>query len=163
MVVNSQVLIALTFGADRVRLEQYGIFGQVTGYNHWPVELFRQATGGRVLVTGDTVPTGLFITPFGESGFEELVAIYTKQATTLVVTGVNLFLIEITMTIPKTWAAVLACKGVSDKPVWAISICDENGRILLGTDVLAALTVMQGVGMDAFGLNCSSGPAEILE
>lgn len=47
--------------------------------------------------------------------------------------------------------------------MWVTFTCDENGRTLSGTDVLAALIVMQGMGVDAFGLNCSSGPAEMLE
>ena len=64
---GSQVLIAPTFGANRVRLEQHGIFGQVADYNRRLVELSRQAAGGRALVAGDMAPTGLFIAPFGES------------------------------------------------------------------------------------------------
>ena len=157
---GSQVLIAPTFGANRVRLEQHGIFGQVADYNRRLVELSRQAAGGRALVAGDMAPTGLFIAPFGESSFEELVAIYTEQAAALAAAGVDLFLIETTMTMPEARAAVLACKSVSDRPVWVTFTCDENGRTLSGTDVLAALIVMQGMGVDAFGLNCSSGPAE---
>ena len=160
---GSQVLIAPTFGANRVRLEQHGIFGQVADYNRRLVELSRQAAGGRALVAGDMAPTGLFIAPFGESSFEELVAIYTEQAAALAAAGVDLFLIETTMTMPEARAAVLACKSVSDRPVWVTFTCDENGRTLSGTDVLAALIVMQGMGVDAFGLNCSSGPAEMLE
>ena len=114
-------------------------------------------------LAGDMAPTGLFIAPFGESSFEELVAIYTEQAAALAAAGVDLFLIETTMTMPEARAAVLACKSVSDRPVWVTFTCDENGRTLSGTDVLAALIVMQGMGVDAFGLNCSSGPAEMLE
>ena len=45
---------------------------------------------------------------------------------------------------------VLACKSVSDRPVWVTFTCDENGRTLSGTDVLAALIVMQGMRVDAF-------------
>ena len=90
-------------------------------------------------------------------------AIYTEQAAALAAAGVDLFLIETTMTMPEARAAVLACKSVSDRPVWVTFTCDENGRTLSGTDVLAALIVMQGMGVDAFGLNCSSGPAEMLE
>ena len=115
---GSQVLIAPTFGANRVRLEQHGIFGQVADYNRRLVELSRQAAGGRALVAGDMAPTGLFIAPFGESSFEELVAIYTEQAAALAAAGVDLFLIETTMTMPEARAAVLACKSVSDRPVW---------------------------------------------
>ena len=127
---GSQVLIAPTFGANRVRLEQHGIFGQVADYNRRLVELSRQAAGGRALVAGDMAPTGLFIAPFGESSFEELVAIYTEQAAALAAAGVDLFLIETTMTMPEARAAVLACKSVSDRPVWVTFTCDENGRTL---------------------------------
>ena len=88
---GSQVLIAPTFGANRVRLEQHGIFGQVADYNRRLVELSRQAAGGRALVAGDMAPTGLFIAPFGESSFEELVAIYTEQAAALAAAGVRIF------------------------------------------------------------------------
>ena len=148
---GSQVLIAPTFGANRVRLEQHGIFGQVADYNRRLVELSRQAAGGRALVAGDMAPTGLFIAPFGESSFEELVAIYTEQAAALAAAGVDLFLIETTMTMPEARAAVLACKSVSDRPVWVTFTCDENGRTLSGTDVLAALIVMQGMGVTPSG------------
>ena len=127
---GSQVLIAPTFGANRVRLEQHGIFGQVADYNRRLVELSRQAAGGRALVAGDMAPTGLFIAPFGESSFEELVAIYTEQAAALAAAGVDLFLIETTMTMPEARAAVLACKSVSDRPVWVTFTCDENGRLI---------------------------------
>lgn len=143
---GSQVLIAPTFGANRVRLEQHGIFGQVADYNRRLVELSRQAAGGRALVAGDMAPTGLFIAPFGESSFEELVAIYTEQAAALAAAGVDLFLIETTMTMPEARAAVLACKSVSDRPVWVTFTCDENGRTLSGTDVLAALIGHAGHG-----------------
>lgn len=84
-----------------MRLEQHGIFGQVADYNRRLVELSRQAAGGRALVAGDMAPTGLFIAPFGESSFEELVAIYTEQAAALAAAGVDLFLIETTMTMPE--------------------------------------------------------------
>ena len=53
-------------------------------------------------------------------------------------------------------AAVLACRSVSDKPVWVSFTCDEEGRTPSGTDVLAALIVMQGMGAAAFGLNCAA-------
>ena len=160
---GSRVLLAPTAGANRAALERREIRGQVGAYNRRLVELTRQAAGEGVLVAGDLAPAGLALLPFGESSFEELVAIYTEQAAALAAAGVDLFLIETTMTMPEARAAVLACKSVSDRPVWVTFTCDENGRTLSGTDVLAALIVMQGMGVDAFGLNCSSGPAEMLE
>ena len=66
------------------------------------------------------------------------------------------------MTLSDARAAVLAVRSVSDKPIFVTFTCDENGHSLSGTDVTAALTVLQGMGIDAFGLNCSAGPAEML-
>lgn len=53
-------------------------------------------------------------------------------------------------------------RSVSDKPIFVSFTCDPTGRTLTGTDVAAALTVLQGMGVSAFGLNCSAGPAQML-
>ena len=66
------------------------------------------------------------------------------------------------MTLPEARAALLAVRSVSRKPAIVSFTCDENGRTLTGTDAAAALVVMQGMGADAFGLNCSVGPRDIL-
>ena len=160
---GAQVIIAPTFQANRVRLEQHGAAGQVAQYTRRLVELSQKAAAGRALVAADMAPTGEFIEPFGERTFEELVEIYTEQAAALAGAGVDLFVIETTMTMPEARAAVLAARSVSDKPVWVTFTCDENGRTLSGTDVLSALIVMQGMGCAAFGLNCSCGPDGMLE
>ena len=70
----------------------------------------------------------------------------------------DLYVIETMTTLPEARAALLAVKSVSKKPVFVTFTCDENGKTLTGTDVTAALVVMQGMGADAFGLNCSTGP-----
>jgi len=67
------------------------------------------------------------------------------------------------MTLAEARAAVLAVKSVSRKPVFVSFTCDEHGRSLSGTDIAAAITVMQGMGVDAFGLNCSAGPDVMLQ
>ncbi len=160
---GSRVLIAPTFGANRVRLEQNGVHGRVEEYNRRLVELSRRAADGRALVAGDLAPTGLTFDPLGERDFETLVEVYAEQCAALERAGVDLFLAETTMTMPEARAAVLAARSVSDKPVWVTFTCDENGRTWSGSDVLAALIVMQGMGVSAFGLNCASGPEEMLE
>ena len=160
---GSNVILAPTFGANAVKLEEHGLSGKVDEYNRRLVALSRQAAGGKALVGGDMAPTGKFIEPFGDYTFEMLVAVYTEQALALELAGVDLFVVETTMTMPEARAAVLAIRSVSDKPVFVTFTCDENGRTLSGTDVLAALIVMQGMGVSAFGLNCSSGPDGMLE
>ena len=160
---GSQIVYACTFGANRVKLEENGIFGQVRDYNMRLVALSKEAAAGKAWVAGDIAPTGKFLAPMGDMTFEELVEIYTEQAAALEEAGVDLFVIETMMTLPEARAAVLAVKSVSRKPVFVSFTCDEKGRTLTGTDVAAALLVMQGMGVDAFGLNCSVGPEDMLK
>lgn len=160
---GSDIIYTPTFGANRVKLEANGIFNRVEEFNLRLAALSKEAAAGRALVAGDIAPTGLFLAPLGTASFEELVEIYTEQAAALEKAGVDLFVIETMMTLPEARAALLAVKSVSAKPVLVSFTCDEHGRTLTGTDPAAALVVMQGMGADAFGLNCSVGPREILE
>jgi 5-methyltetrahydrofolate--homocysteine methyltransferase len=158
---GSQVLLTPTLGANRARLASFGLEGEAERYNRELAALTRRAAAGSALVAGDMGPTLLSLAPFGETGFEELVEIYTQQAAALEGAGVDLFFVETMMTMAEARAAVLACRAVSEKPVWVSFTCDENGRTPSGTDVLAGLIVMQGMGVAAFGINCTAG-AEIL-
>ena len=160
---GSQVLYTPTFGANRTKLETHGIFNQVEAYNLRLAALSRQAAEGKAWVAGDIAPTGLFLYPLGDASFDELVDIYTEQAAALEKAGVDLFVIETMMTVAEARAAVLAVKSVSQKPVFVTFTCDEKGRTLTGSDVAAALQILQGMGVDAFGLNCSVGPGEMTE
>lgn len=159
---GSQVLYTPTFGANRRKLEEHGIFNRTEDYNRRLAALSEQASGGRALQAGDISPTGAFLAPLGDVSFEELVDIYTQQAAGLESAGVDLFVIETMMTLSDARAAVLAVRSVSDKPVFVTFTCDENGRSISGGDVTAALVVLQGMGIDAFGLNCSAGPEQML-
>lgn len=160
---GSRVVYAPTFGANRVKLESHRIFNKVEDFNLRLVALSKEAAGDRAWVAGDLAPTGLFLHPLGDTSFEELLEIYTEQAAALEKAGVDLFVIETMMTLAEARAAVLAVKSVSKKPVLVSFTSDENGRTLSGSDITAALVIMQGMGVDAFGLNCSVGPAEMLK
>ena len=157
---GSQVLYTPTFGANRRKLEEHGIFNRTEDYNRRLAALSEQAAGSRALRAGDISPTGAFLAPLGDVSFEELVDIYTQQAAGLESAGVDLFVIETMMSDAR--AAVLAVRSVSDKPIFVTFTCDENGRSISGGDVTAALVVLQGMGIDAFGLNCSAGPEQML-
>lgn len=160
---GSRVVYAPTFGANRQKLEERGIFNQTAEYNRRLVALSRQAVDTRAWVAGDISPTGLFLAPLGEASFEELVDIYAEQAAGLEQAGVDLFVVETMMTLADARAAVLAIRSVSDRPIFVTFTCDESGRCLSGTDVAAALVVLQGMGVSAFGLNCSTGPEQMLK
>ena len=159
---GSQVIYSPTFGGNAAALESNGVFNKVAEYNQQLVQISKEAAGGKALVAGDISSTGGMLYPMGDMSFEELYEIYLEQAAALEQAGVDLFVIETMTAVPEARAAVLAVKAVSNKPVFVSFSCDENGRTMMGTDVCAALQIMQGMGVDAFGLNCSAGPAEML-
>lgn len=166
---GSDIVYAPTFGANRVKLEENGIFNQVADFNKRLVAISQKAaeeaetgTGRRALVAGDIATTGKFLAPLGDVSFDDLYDIYREQADAMEEAGVDMFVIETIMTVPDARAALLAVHDVSDKPVLVSFTCDEKGRTLTGTDVTAALVIMQSMGIDAFGLNCSTGPEEML-
>ena len=159
---GSQVIYAPTFGANSVMLESHGIFNKVEEYNRRLVELAKTAADGKALVAGDISSLGAMLYPLGDRSFEEIYEIYLEQASALEKAGVDLYAVETMTNVAEARAAVLAIKAVSQKPVFVTFTCDENGRTMMGTDVCAALQIVQGMGVDAFGLNCSTGPDKML-
>lgn len=159
---GSNVLYAPTFGGNRQKLEERGIFNRTEEMNKALAQLSKQAADGKAWVAGDIAPTGRFLAPLGDASFEELVDIYTEQAAGLEQAGVDLYVIETMMTLTDARAAVLAIRSMGKKPILVSFTCDESGKILSGTDVVAALSVMEGMGVSAFGLNCSAGPEQML-
>ena len=158
---GSQILYAPTFGANSTCLEKYGIFNKVREYNLALVALCKEAAAGRALVAGDISSIGAMLYPLGDASFDDIFSVYREQAEALEEAGVDLFVIETMTNLAEARAALLAVKSVSKKPVFVSFSCAENGRTMTGTDVCAALLVMEGMGADAFGLNCSTGPKEI--
>lgn len=159
---GSQIVYAPTFGANRVKLEEYGIFNQVADYNHRLAKIALDNAAGRALVAGDISQTGKFLKPIGNTSFREMMDIYREQALALEESGVDLFVVETMTTVSETRAAVLAIRSVSDRPIVVSMTCEDNGRTVMGSDVAAALVIFQSMGVDAFGLNCSTGPDKML-
>ena len=159
---GSQVLYTPTFGGNAVKLAEHGVTEDTAVYNRRLADLSRQAADGKALLAGDLSPTGLFLAPLGSASFDQLVDAYAQQAAGLEAAGVDLYVIETMMTLSDARAAVLAVRSVSAKPIFVTFTCDQNGRSIFGTDITAALLVLQGMGIDAFGLNCSAGPDQML-
>lgn len=160
---GSNAVYAPTFGANRVKLHQYGLEDHTAEMNRELVRLSRKAVGEDAAVGGNLSSLGQFIEPFGSYTFEEIVEIYREQALALEEAGVDFFVAETLTQLFEARAALLAVRSVSQKPFIASITVESNGRMLGGTDPLTALTVMQSMGADAFGINCSNGPAEIAE
>ncbi len=157
---GSDVVYTCTFGANRLKLAQYG------GRDAAPVNrslalIAREAVRGKALVAGDIGPTGHFIQPFGELDFEEAVSVFKEQVRGLLEGGVDGFVIETMMDIQEARAALIAVKETCDLFTMVTMTFERDGRTLNGTDPLTALVTLQALGADAVGCNCSTGPDDM--
>lgn len=160
---GTNIVYAPTFTGNRIKLEEYGLADRITEINTELVRLSREAVGDKALVAGDMTMTGQQLFPLGELMFEELVEVYKEQASILDKAGADLFVVETMMSLQECRAAVIAIKEVSDKPVMVTLTYNEDGRTLYGTPPEAAVVVLQSLGVDVIGINCSTGPMEMIE
>lgn len=160
---GTQILLAPTFTANRIKLEEYGLADKLVEMNQQLAAISKEAAGGKALVAGDITMTGQQLYPMGELQFEELVDIYKEQVKVVADAGVDLFIIETMMSLQETRAAVLAIRETCDLPIMASMTYNEDGRSLYGTDPVTAVVTLQSLGADAVGMNCSTGPEEMLE
>ncbi len=160
---GSDVVFACTFGANRIKLNEYGLGDRVVEINRTLAQLSREAAGRDKWVAGDIGPTGEFVRPMGDRPFEEFVDIYKEQVKGLLEGGVDFFVIETMMDIQEARAALLAVKESCDLPVCVSMTFNEDGRTLTGTDPATALIILQSLGADVVGCNCSTGPGTMLD
>ena len=160
---GTQILYAPTFSGNRIKLEEYGLADKIVEINTKLVQLCREAAGEKGLVCGDMTMTGESLEPMGDLELEELIDIYKEQAGYLVDAGVDLFVVETMMSLNECRAALIAIREVTDLPVCVTLSFNEDGRTLFGTDACTAMVVLQSLGADAVGVNCSTGPEQMAE
>lgn len=160
---GSNIVYAPTFTANRIKLEEYDLAERLEEMNRKLVQLSREAVGEKALVAGDVTMTGQQLYPMGELMFEELVEVYKEQARVLCEAGVDLFVVETMMSLQESRAAVFAIREVCDLPIMVTLTYNEDGRTLFGTEPETAVVVLQSLGVDAIGINCSTGPMEMVE
>lgn len=160
---GTQILYAPTFTGNRIKLAEYGLADRLEDMNTHLVQLAKEAADGAAYVAGDLTMTGQQLYPLGELQFEQLTEIYKEQAKVLCEAGVDLFVVETMMSLQETRAAVIAIQETCDLPIMASLTFEADGRTLFGTDPQTAVVVLQSLGVDAVGLNCSTGPLEMIE
>ena len=160
---GSHIVYAPTFTANRIKLKEYGLDGQIRQMNHALVEISREAVGGKAYIAGDLTMTGEQLAPMGKLDFEELVDVYKEQIRYLDEAGVDLLVIETMMSLQETRAAVIAAKEVCDLAVMATLTFEADGRTLFGTDAATAAVVLESLGVAAVGTNCSTGPDKMTD
>ncbi len=158
---GSNIIYAPTFTANRVKLQEYGLYEEQASMIQELVELSKKAADGKALIAGDITMTGKQLAPVGSMQLEELIDIYKEQIILLEKAGVDLLAIETMMSLAETRAAVIAAKEVSELPVLVTMTFEPSGRTLFGSDAKTAAIVLESLGVDALGVNCSTGPADM--
>jgi len=110
----------------------------------------------------DMGPTGRMLKPYGDMEFEECVSLYAANVKCAAKCGVDLILMETMNDALETKAAVIAAKENSDLPVFVTNVYDESGKLMTGADPLAMIAMLEGLGVEAIGMNCSFGPDKML-
>lgn len=159
---GSNIIYAPTFSGNRIKLKEYGLLDRMEELNRTLVEISKEAAQDKALVAGDITMTGAQLEPLGELTFDELVDIYKEQIQIIVDAGVDLIVVETMMSLQETRAAVLAAREVCELPIMATLSFKENGKTLYGVSAKSAVVVLQGLGVDAIGINCSAGPDKML-
>ena len=118
----------------------------------------RSAGTQRKFVALDIGPTGRLLKPYGDFAFEEAVAVFAKTVRLGVKHGADLIFIETMNDSYETKAALLAAKENSDLPVFVSNAYGEDGKLMTGASPAAMVALLEGMGADAIGVNCSLGP-----
>ena len=162
-----------TFGAFPVVLSEYGIAEQTREINAAAVSLARgvasdhSTTDRRRFVIGSVGP-GTKLPSLGHIGFSELRDAYTPQVEALLEAGVDAILVETVQDLLQGKAALLAARQAMARlgiavPLMVQVTIETTGRMLIGSEIGAALTTFEALRPDVIGLNCATGPAEMVE
>ncbi len=110
----------------------------------------------------DIGPTGKMLKPYGDLDFEDAVAVFAKTVRLGVQYGADLIMIETMNDSYETKAALLAAKESCDLPVFVSNAYGEDGKLMTGSSPAAMVAMLEGMGADAIGVNCSMGPEALL-
>ncbi|MFT9078299.1 homocysteine S-methyltransferase family protein [Ethanoligenens sp.] len=152
---GAEIIKTNTFGANRFKYQEIGVLEQVITEG---VRVAKEAAGEGGLVAMDIGPTGKLMEPLGDLPFELAVKIFGEAAAIGEKAGADLILIETMTDTYECKAAVLAAKERTNLPVFATLVSDDKGKLLTGGDIPAAVALLEGLGVDALGLNCGFGP-----
>lgn len=117
---------------------------------------------GDSFIAFDIGPLGRFLEPIGDLPFEDAIEIFAKNIRVAKECGVDLIIIETMTDSYETKAAVIAAKENCDLPIFVTNVYDENGKLLTGASIEAMVSMLEGLGATAIGMNCSLGPDKML-
>ena len=169
--VGADIIETNTFGANRIKLRAFGLSEKVAAINFEGAKLARKAAcrrgtsepSDRAYVAGAIGPLGIRVEPWGKTGVDEAEQYFSEQAAALLEGGVDLFILETFRDLNEIGAAIAAVRRVCDLPIVAQMTTEEDGNSLDGTPPEQFAPVLVAKGAAVVGVNCSVGPAPMLE
>src|SRR5881392_3830712 len=171
LAAGAQVVETDTFQASRLKLEEWGLGEHTFEINQKAAEIARRAVGEDRFVAGSIGPTGHLPASddptLGRITFGELREVFAEQATGLLQGGADLIIIETAPDILEVKAAIFGARDAMKEtgrvvPIHtSVSLLPNGGKMLLGTDISAVLTILSALDVDVIGLNCSTGPEDM--
>ena len=163
---GADVIETNTFGANKMKLRAFGLGDRVRDINTAGARLARQAvekSGQAAFVAGAIGPLGVRIEPWGKTGVDEAEAMFREQAEALLAGRVDLFMLETFRDLNEIGAAIAAVRAVCDLPIVAQMTTEEDGASLDGAPAEQFGPALIARGANVVGVNCSVGPAPMLE
>ena len=153
------IITTNTFGANSLKFENYG---EIITY---ALDNAKKAISGyeNKFIAFDVGPLGKLLKPYGDLDFEDAVNIFKQSIAYADDGGADVILIETMNDSLETKAAVIAAKEVSKLPVFVTNVYDASGKLMTGADAKAMCALLEGLKVDALGMNCSLGPKQMLE
>jgi methionine synthase / methylenetetrahydrofolate reductase(NADPH) len=161
---GAEVIETNSFGANRLKLTQYGLQTQVRELNCAAAKVAREAAGDRALVAGAVGPLGVRLEPYGPTSKDEACAIFCDQMEGLLDGGVDCFILETFADLEEIEQAIRAARSAApEKPVIAQMTIGADCHTPYGASPEDVVRELDAWGADIIGLNCSVGPQTILE
>ena len=158
---GSDMVYAPTFCANRIALSGYGLQDDASRMNRELVALSKKAVGSGVLVAGDMTTTGKPADPDDSDGYQQLLDAYREQAKALISGGADLIGVETMMGVNECVAAIEAIRSLGDIAVICTLSVQSDGKCYFDGSVFEAAEILEALGADAIGVNCSTGPDQL--
>ena len=161
---GSNVVNTNTFGANTLKFS-IDELDEIICHAVKNADEARKASSGEQekFIALDVGPTGKLLKPLGDLDFEDAVKIFAETIRLGVKYGIDLITIETMNDSYETKAAVLAAKENSDLPIIVTNAYGENGRLMTGANPAVMAAMLEGMGVDAIGANCSLGPKQLMD
>ena len=160
---GAEIVATNTFGANPVKLSSHGLDKRTEELNRRGAEIAGRAASGRAAVVGAVGPLGIRLEPLGPTSLDEAEAYFGRQVDGLLEGGVEGFVLETFSDLSEMEQAARAVRSRCDLPVVAQVTVGEDCATSFGASVEQAARAAEAWGADVVGINCSLGPAVILD